>query len=62
MGDRSLNEAIRIDPNYEEAYYNLGLTYREEQTAKAVELFDKAVELDPDYAMAHRNWAGSQPS
>lgn len=58
----SLEKAIRIDPNYEEAYYNLGLTYREDQPSKVVELFEKAVELDPEYAMAHRElgWALSR--
>lgn len=55
----SFNEALKIDPNYEEAYYNLGLTHREEQSLTAIELFEKAIELDPAYAMAHRElgWA-----
>lgn len=51
--------ALRIDPSYEEAYYNLGVTFREEQPQKAISLFRKAVELDPEYAIAHRElgWA-----
>ena len=53
-GRASLEEAITIDPNYEEAYYNLGLTYREDEAARPVALFEQAVELDPEYAMAHR--------
>jgi tetratricopeptide (TPR) repeat protein len=58
----SLEEAIRIDPNYEEAYYNLALTYREEQQSKVIELFERAIELDPEYGMAHRElgWALSR--
>jgi len=58
----SLQEAIKIDPNYEEAYYNLGSTYREDQPSKAVELFEKAAELDPEYALAQRElgWALSR--
>ncbi len=59
----SLKEAIRIDPNYEEAYYNLGLTYHQDQRARAVELLAKAVQLDSEYAMAHRElgWALRHP-
>lgn len=55
----SFNEALSIDPNYEEAHYNLGLTHRDEQPLRAIELFEKAIELDPGYAMAHRElgWA-----
>lgn len=61
-GRTSLNEAIAIDPNCEEAHYNLGLTYREDQASKAIECFEKATELDPEYAMAHRElgWALSR--
>jgi tetratricopeptide (TPR) repeat protein len=50
----NLEQAIRIDPDYEEAYYNLGLSYRETEPSRAIDLFDKAVRLDPEYAQAHR--------
>ena len=50
----SFRAALRIDPNYEEAYYNLGVTLRDDQATDAVQLFEKAVELDPEYAPAHR--------
>jgi tetratricopeptide (TPR) repeat protein len=50
----SFNEALAIDPNYEEAHYNLGLTYRNVEPSKALEFFQKAIEIDPDYAIAHR--------
>ncbi len=61
-GRASLERAIELDPNYEEAYYNLGLIYREDESSRAVELFERAVELDPEYAMAHRElgWALSR--
>jgi tetratricopeptide (TPR) repeat protein len=50
----SLNEALRIDPVYEEAAYNLGLTYRDQEPTKAAKLFEKAVEIDARYSGAHR--------
>jgi tetratricopeptide (TPR) repeat protein len=46
--------AIRIDPNYEEAYYNLGVVLKFERPSEAELLFLKALELDPDFAAAHR--------
>jgi Tetratricopeptide repeat. len=55
----SFREAININPSYEEAYYNLGITIRPEQPAEAITLFRQAVNLDPEYAVAHRElgWA-----
>ncbi|MGA9768531.1 MAG: tetratricopeptide repeat protein [Blastocatellia bacterium] len=50
----SYNEALAIDPDYDEAYYNLGVTYREENPAKAISLFRKALELDTKYQAAYR--------
>jgi tetratricopeptide (TPR) repeat protein len=58
----SLEQAIRIDPDYEEAYYNLGLSYRGTEPSRAIDLFEKAIEVDPEYASAHRElgWALSR--
>jgi len=58
----SLEQAVRIDPDYEESYYNLGLSYRETEPSRAIDLFEKAVKLDPEYAQAHRElgWALSR--
>lgn len=50
----SYNKAIALDPSYEEAYYNLALTFRDNQPDKARPLLEKAVELDPVYACTHR--------
>ncbi|HNB71585.1 MAG TPA: tetratricopeptide repeat protein [Acidobacteriota bacterium] len=50
----SYEQALKLDPNYEEACYNLGITFREEQPDKAITLFQRAIELDPDYACAYR--------
>jgi tetratricopeptide (TPR) repeat protein len=50
----SLDKALEVDAAYEEAYYNLGVTYREERPSKAIEFFQKAIDLDPNYEIAHR--------
>jgi tetratricopeptide (TPR) repeat protein len=50
----SLKAAIQTDPLYEEAYFNLGVLTRDTDRREAEQLFSKAIELDPDYAVAHR--------
>jgi tetratricopeptide (TPR) repeat protein len=47
-------QAIRLDPDYEEAYFNLGVVLRQDRPSEANQLFRKALDLDPDYAPAHR--------
>ena len=54
MARESLTAALKVDPNYEEAHCNLGLAYKEELPTEAVSCFRKAVEIDPLYALAHR--------
>lgn len=49
----SFTKATNTDPGYEEAYYNLGVTLALEEPAKALTLLRKAVELDPEFAIAH---------
>lgn len=49
----SLMKAIELDPSYEEAYFNLGLTAIDNDV-EAQGHFAKALELDPGYACAHR--------
>ncbi len=47
--------ALRIDPHYEEAHYNLGVLLRlSGRPSEAQAHFRKALELDPIYACAHR--------
>jgi len=55
----SLTKAVMLDPNHEEAHYNLGLTYSTEAPPEAVNSFRAALKLAPQYAMAHRElgWA-----
>lgn len=50
----AFNKALRIEPSYEEAYYNLALTFRDEQPNEAVRLLERAIDIDPAYAAAHR--------
>jgi superkiller protein 3 len=50
--EQAYRRALRIDPKYEEAYFNLGVLLRDDPEAQA--LFRTALELDPDYASAHR--------
>jgi tetratricopeptide (TPR) repeat protein len=46
--------ALRIDPSYEEAYFNLGVLKKDIDRPQAEALFTHAIALDPNYAQAHR--------
>lgn len=50
----AFQEAIRIDPNYEEALYNLAVLDEKTNPQKSVELLERAIQIDPDYLMAHQ--------
>jgi Tfp pilus assembly protein PilF len=50
----ALEQAIQIDPQYEEAMYNLAGLHEEKDPARAVELLEQAIEIDPDYSLAHQ--------
>ena len=58
MGDdsgsvRENTEAIRLNPRYTRAHYNLGVTYnRMKLFARALEEFDEALRLDSQMAEA----------
>ncbi len=52
----AFQEAIRLRPDYAEAYNNMGLVYLQTgEDEPAIAAFRKAVELRPDYADAHQN-------
>ncbi len=49
-----LQNALKIDPNYEEAHYNLGVEYKlRGQNIRAEKHLRRAIEIDPDYAIAY---------
>jgi tetratricopeptide (TPR) repeat protein len=50
----SFRKAISLDPTYEEPYYNLATTLRNENNEEAIRLLEKAIAIDPNYALAHR--------
>ena len=54
----SYKKAITIEPNYLDAYYNLGFALREQgNLEKAVENFNKVISLNPNYVDAYNNMA-----
>jgi len=50
----AFEEAIQIDPRYEEAMYNLATMQVETNPTRAAELLERAIEIDPDYSLAHQ--------
>lgn len=56
--ENTLREAVATDPTYAEAYVLLGRVMREDPKA-AIQRYRQAVDLDPDYVLAHRElgWA-----
>jgi lipoprotein NlpI len=51
-----LEEAVRINPNYAEAFNNLGLALKENgKLEAAIENFHRALEIRPSYLAARQN-------
>jgi len=50
----SFRKSIKMDPDYEEAYYNLATTFSNTEYKKKLLLLQKAIQLDPNYSKAHR--------
>jgi tetratricopeptide (TPR) repeat protein len=50
----AFEQAIELNPRYEEALYNLAQVEEETDPQKAAELLERAIEIDPDYALAHQ--------
>lgn len=52
--EECLRQALKIDPDYEEAHYNLGYIYRQKRKfAPAEKHLKRAIEIDPKYALAY---------
>lgn len=50
--------AIKIEPTFALAYYNLGLTYKGMgRFFKAIEAYQKSIQLNPDYPWSYQNLA-----
>jgi tetratricopeptide (TPR) repeat protein len=52
--EESYRRAIELDPEFDEAYYNLGVLLRDTAPAEAESLFVKALQLDSNSTSAHR--------
>jgi len=50
----AFEEAIAIDPNYDEAMYNLAVLEEKTDPHRCVALLKRAIEIDPDYAIVHQ--------
>jgi Tfp pilus assembly protein PilF len=50
----ALEEAIRIGGDSEEALYDLAKIEKERDGQKAIELLEKAIQIDPKYSLAHQ--------
>jgi tetratricopeptide (TPR) repeat protein len=50
----SLRNAVKIDPVYEEGYYNLGVMLSSDRPREAREMLEMSLKLDPQYQSAHR--------
>lgn len=50
----AFEEAIQIDPNYEEALYNLAVLDEKPNPPRSLELLERAIQIDPDYLLAHQ--------
>jgi len=52
--EECVRKALEVDPDYEEAHYNVGYNYRHEgKLALAEKHLRRAIEIDPQYALAY---------
>jgi tetratricopeptide (TPR) repeat protein len=51
----AFEEAIALNPRYEESLFNLANMEEETDLQKSLGLLERAIEVDPDYALAHQS-------
>ncbi|AXE61829.1 tetratricopeptide repeat protein [Candidatus Thioglobus sp. NP1] len=52
----SYREALRIKPDYADAYYNMGIAFKDKgDLESAIESYKEALKIKPNYAAAHYN-------
>jgi tetratricopeptide (TPR) repeat protein len=57
LAEQNLRKALKLDPSYDEAMYNLAEMLRPSAPDEAVKLYRKSLEIDPNYAAAYRGLA-----
>ncbi|GHT85531.1 hypothetical protein FACS1894137_09920 [Spirochaetia bacterium] len=59
MAIADYTEAIRLDPNYANAYYNRGVAYENKKDYdRAIGDYTQAIRINPNYAVAYNNRGG----
>jgi len=51
---QAFEEALLVNPQNEEALYNIATIDAKKDPQKSIDLLEKAVEIDPDYSAAHQ--------
>ena len=53
-------KAIKIQPNFENAHYNIGLAFDKlYEFQKAIACYERAIQINPNYVAAYNNLANS---
>jgi len=50
----AFEEAVTVNPDYEEALYNLGVLEEKANPSRAIEVLERATQIDPRYGAAHQ--------
>ena len=56
----SYEKALKIQPGYADAYYNMGIAYKNKGNLEAaIDCYNQALKIKPDYAEAYNNMANA---